>query len=83
MKNSTVVISYPVRLSDIRRCYHPMAEYCRQRNQKIKQLKGNKAFKFHNLARKLEAKLPRGLREKGDISMSVTCMILEVEMEVC
>ena len=82
MKNNTVVLSGSVRRSELRGLYHPMSEYSRQRNLKIKELRGNKAGKFHKLAKKIEGKLPRGLREKGDMSMSVTCMVFEVEMEV-
>ena len=61
-----------------KRRYHPFAEYHKAIKRFEKNMQAVPGGKFHKLARKLEAMVPRGLRHKGDIEFSTTAILLEV-----
>ena len=70
-----------VKLAIKRGKYHPFAEHAKLQAHFEKHGQHVPDGKFHKLARKLEATLPRGYREKGDPYFSTTAILLELTNE--
>ena len=77
MKRHTKITAEDYKLAKIKGRYHPMTEYFRLRDTLLSRVSDN-ASRFHKLAAKVERSLPRGIRATNDMSLSTTCIVLEI-----